>query len=88
MLQRKSQALEEVAYYKNKLRRPGKCKAFYEAEIVHEQKFVDLVDAFIPSEKTRRQTGFDIRKWRKANPMFHQVMAKGRSRRSPRRKAG
>lgn len=87
LLARKAKALEEVAYYKNKLRRPSKYKAFYEAEIVHEQRLADLVDAFIPSETIRRQPGFDIRTWREAKPMFHKVMANGRSRRSPRRKA-
>ena len=86
MLERKAHALEEIAYYREKLKRPGKLKELYAAELSNEQKLVDLIDAFIPSEDIRRRPGFDIRKWRESHPVFREAVAqhtprRGRSRR-------
>jgi hypothetical protein len=91
MLKRKADALEEIAYYREKLKRPSKYKSMYEEDMRWEQKFVELIDAFIPSEQVRRRPGFDLTEWRESNPRFQEVIAKhtprsrGKRTRTPRR---
>jgi hypothetical protein len=78
MLKRKAQALEEIAHYRQRLKRPGRYAEFYEAELRAEEEIVKLVDTIIPDEATRRRPGFDIRKWRESRPGYEEFMAKAR----------
>lgn len=84
LLKRKADALEEIAYYKAKLKRPGRFKEMYEQEIDHEQKYVKLVDTIIPDEATRRRPGFDIQQWRRSRPGYEEFMAQAKKRKRKR----
>jgi hypothetical protein len=64
MLERRRDALEEVAELKQRLKRKSKYSDFYREEMEREQRMADMIGAVLPDEKTRRQPGFDIRRWR------------------------
>ena len=38
--------------------------AFYEEEIAWEMARITMIDSQLPSKKTRRAPGFDLRQWR------------------------
>jgi hypothetical protein len=87
MLQRKADALEEIALCRQKLKRPSKYKAIYEAEIADEQRYVDLVDTVIPDEKLRRRPGFDLHEWQDSNPKYQALTKRVAAREKAKKKS-
>lgn len=65
MLQLRAEMLEEVKDCQTRLKRRSKHSGFYQEEMERAQRMANAIGAVIPDEKTRRQPGFDIRKWRK-----------------------
>jgi len=78
MLKRKADALEDIAEYRQLLKRRSRYSHFYEEEIAREQKLVEMISLVIPDEKTRRRPGFDINEWRQSQPGYAEFMAKAR----------
>lgn len=83
MLQRKADALEEIAFYEAKLKRPGKYTSVYEQELKYERRLVEIISATIPDAETRRRPGFDLVRWRDQQPVFQEMQ---RDRRAKRRR--
>jgi hypothetical protein len=82
MLKRRDQALEEIAYYKKKLKRPSRLSEIYEEELRSEQRLAEMLGSVFPDETIRRLPGFDLQEWRERQPGYSKLMAKGRKRRS------
>jgi hypothetical protein len=66
MLLRKAQFKEQLDDLRAdlKLKRNAKYAEFIQDEIAHSDYISRLIDQTVPDERTRREPGFDIRKWR------------------------
>lgn len=64
MRDRRAAALDEVAELKQRLKRKSRYNDFYQQEMEQEQRMADMIGAVLPDEKTRRQPGFNMKKWR------------------------
>jgi len=64
LLERRAGALEEVAEYRRRAKRPSRLQSYYLDEIDREQDLADLIASIIPDANTRREPGFDVREWR------------------------
>ncbi|MFO1015078.1 MAG: DUF5681 domain-containing protein [Caulobacteraceae bacterium] len=82
MLDRRREALEEVAYYRAKLSRPSKYKEIYLADMAHEQSLADMIGGIIPDAETRRRPGFDLLEWRERQGVLADLDEKYRRRRA------
>ena len=60
MLKVRDDHLEEAAHVRKTMPKRGKLRAYYEDDLIHAERIVDLVDSQFPDESTRRQPGFDI----------------------------
>lgn len=74
-LQRRRDALDEVAELKQRLKRKSKFNHFFEEDLEREQRLADMIGAIIPDEKTRRAPGFDVREWRDRQQAFAKIDA-------------
>jgi len=73
MLNRRVVALEEVAELKQQLKRKSRHSEFYQAEMETEQRMADMIGAVLPDEKTRRQPGFDMKRWREGQEAWNKI---------------
>lgn len=64
MHERRAAALDEVAEMKQRLKRKSRYSDFYREEMEREQRMADMIGAVLPDEKTRRQPGFNMTRWR------------------------
>ncbi len=70
MRDRRAAALDEVAELKQRLKRKSKYSDLYRAEMEAEQRMADMIGSALPDEKTRRQPGFDMKRWREQQFSF------------------
>lgn len=73
LLARRDQALEEVAHYREKLKRKSKYSGIYEMELGYEKRLADMISSMIPDERTRREPDFDIAKWRERQKALEKI---------------
>ena len=73
MFQRRAAALDEVAELKQRLKRKSKYSDFYQAEMEAEQRMADMIGAVLPDEKTRRQPGFNMKRWRERQAAWSKI---------------
>ena len=73
MLQRRQIALDEVAELKQHLKRKSKYSDYYREEMEREQRMADMIGSVLPDEKTRRQPGFDMKRWREQQEAWSKI---------------
>ncbi len=73
MRDRRAYALDEVAELKQRLKRKSQYSEFYREEMEREQRMADMIAAVLPDEKTRRQPGFDIKRWREQQEAWSKI---------------
>ena len=73
MRDRRAAALDEVAELKQRLKRKSKYDGLYREEMEQEQRMADMIGAVLPDEKTRRQPGFDIKRWREQQQAWAKI---------------
>ena len=81
LLNRRKEALEEIALLRQEMKGKRKLQQFYQDDIDHEQRLADMISGIIPDEKTRRQPGFDIDVWRARNGVLESLEKRQRARR-------
>jgi hypothetical protein len=81
MLERRRAAIEEIDYLRKEMKRTKKYQQFYQDDIDHEQRLVDMIGGIFPDEQTRRQPGFDIDEWRAKNGALDAIRKRRRGRR-------
>ena len=54
---------------------------YYMDDIESEQRMVRMIGAAFPDEATRRQPGFDLRKWQQRQPGYRELLARRTKRR-------
>ena len=78
MLKVRDDHLEEAAHVRNIMPKRGKMRPYYEDELIHAERIVDMVDSQFPDERTRRQPGFDISQWRERQKVFRELRERRR----------
>jgi hypothetical protein len=78
--------LEEIASLQAEMPKRGKLRPYYEADMEHSRKLIDMIGGVIPDEETRRKAGFDLEKWRDDNGVVVKLRAKFRSPARPKRR--
>jgi hypothetical protein len=73
MHDRRAAALDEVAELKQRLKRRSKYSDYYREEMEREQRMADMIGAVLPDEKTRRQPGFDMKRWRDQQEAWRKI---------------
>ena len=75
MLERRKDALDTVEDMRRRLKRKSQWSEFYREEMEREQRMADMIGAVLPDEKTRRQPGFDVTKWREKQDAWAKIRA-------------
>lgn len=73
MFRRRADALDEVAELKQRLKRKSRYSDFYQEEMEREQRMADMIGSVLPDEKTRRQPGFDMKRWREHQAAWSKI---------------
>ena len=81
MLEIRKGNLEDIEEGERFLRnRPGKMRAFAEADIAESKKMADIIGGIIPDEETRREPGFDLQTWRDQNGTLERITLEKKAR--------
>lgn len=73
MRDRRTAALDEVAELKQRLKRKSKFSDYYRDEMEREQRMADMIGSVLPDEKTRRQPGFNMKRWREQQEAWSKI---------------
>ena len=67
MLSARQQMLNEISELRN-LAEEGDQGGLIADDIARNLKIVEIIDASVPDEETRRRPGFDLERWRESQP--------------------
>ena len=76
MLKRKAGGLEEIAECRRLMAEDPEHAKYYLDDIESEQRMVRMIGAAFPDEATRRQPGFDLRRWQQRQPGYRELLAR------------